>query len=63
MVEDESAALSRLANRAISRVYKTPLHGWCYPQKATPSVLRIESAKAQPLVVWARGELVYLLRR
>ena len=31
MVVGEGAAPSRLANLAISGVYKTPLHGWCYP--------------------------------
>jgi hypothetical protein len=31
VVVGEGAAPSRLANLAISGVYKTPLHGWCYP--------------------------------
>jgi len=31
LVVDEGAAPSRHANLAFSRVYKTPLHGWCYP--------------------------------
>jgi hypothetical protein len=34
-VVGEGAAPSRLANLAISGVYKTPLHGWCYPTGAT----------------------------
>jgi phosphatidylserine decarboxylase len=31
LVVGEGAAPSRHANLAFSRVYKAPLHGWCYP--------------------------------
>src|SRR5512140_2685977 len=33
VVVGEGAAPSRHANLAFSRVYKTPLHGWCYPPR------------------------------
>jgi len=31
VVVGEGAAPSRHANLAFTGVYKTPLHGWCYP--------------------------------
>jgi len=33
LVVGEGAAPSRHANLAFPGVYKTPLHGWCYPPR------------------------------